>query len=82
MSITLNTLARENRSVLGILAQLVECCKDACRGRWFESTGCLIRCVKLLYLKVIECSEMVQKVWYSHLAENFYYSRSFENQSP
>lgn len=53
MSITLNTLVRENRSVLGILAQLAECCKDACRGRWFVSTGCLIRCVKLLYLKVI-----------------------------
>lgn len=53
MSITLNTLVRENRSVLGILAQLAERCKEVCRGRWFESTGCLIRCVKLLYLKVI-----------------------------
>lgn len=53
MSITLNTLVRENRSVLGILAQLAERYKEVCRGRWFESTGCLIRCVKLLYLKVI-----------------------------
>lgn len=46
MSITLNTLVRENRSVLGILAQLAERCKEGCRGRRFESTGCLIRCVK------------------------------------
>lgn len=48
-----NTPVREDMSVHGILAQLVECCKDACRGRWFESTGCLIRCVKLLCLKVV-----------------------------
>lgn len=48
-----STPVREDRSVHGILAQLAERCKDACRGRWFESTGCLIRCVKLLYLKVI-----------------------------
>lgn len=53
MSITLNTLVRENRSILGILAQLAERYKEVCRGRWFEPTGCLIRCVKLLYLKVI-----------------------------
>ena len=50
---SVNTLVREDRSVLGILAQLVECCKDACRGRWFESTGCLIRCVKLLLLNLV-----------------------------
>lgn len=47
-----STLVREDRSVHGILAQLAERCKDACRGRWFESTGCLIRCVKLLLLYI------------------------------
>ena len=39
MSITLNTLVREDRSVHGILAQLAERYKEVCRGRWFESTG-------------------------------------------
>lgn len=53
MGITLNTLVREDRSVHGILAQLVERCKEGCRGRRFESTGCLIRCVKLLLLNLV-----------------------------
>lgn len=47
-----STPVREDRSVHDILAQLVECCKEVCRGRWFESTGCLIRCVKLLLLYI------------------------------
>lgn len=47
-----STPVREDRSVLGILAQLVEHCKEVCRGRWFESTGCLIRCVILLLLYI------------------------------
>lgn len=47
-----STPVREDRSVHGILAQLAERCNDAYRGRWFESTGCLIRCVILLLLYI------------------------------
>lgn len=47
-----STPVREDRSVHGILAQLAERYKEVCRGRRFESTGCLIRCVILLLLYI------------------------------